>query len=99
MASSIEQPVYPDMAQPTPRQPIVMLPRKRPWLAALLGLLIVGVGHVYLGEWGKGIGLLVVGVILSLLTGGLLAPVMWIISCVWAYTDAKAYNRKAGYAE
>jgi predicted lipid-binding transport protein (Tim44 family) len=71
--------------------------RKKPWLAALLGILIVGLGHMYLAMWAKGIGLLVIGVIAALVTGGLLAPVFWIISCVWAYYDAKSYNRKAGY--
>ena len=65
---------------------------KKPWLAALLGILIVGVGHMYLGEWGKGIGLLVLALILSAITGGILAPVFWIVSCVWAYTDAKKLN-------
>jgi TM2 domain-containing membrane protein YozV len=65
---------------------------KRVWLAALLGILIVGVGHMYLGEWGKGIGILIVALILSAATGGILAPVMWIISCVWAYSDAKKLN-------
>ena len=65
---------------------------KRPWLAALLGILVVGVGHMYLGEWGKGIGLLVISLILSVITGGLLAPVMWVVSCLWAYSDAKKLN-------
>lgn len=71
---------------------------KKPWLAALLGILIVGVGHMYLGEWGKGIGLLVIALIASVLTGGILAPVFWIISCVWAYTDAKKINERAAVA-
>jgi TM2 domain-containing membrane protein YozV len=70
---------------------------KKPWLAALLGIIFVGLGHFYLGEWGKGLLLLVVGIILSVLTGGILAPMFWVISCVWAYMDAKAYNRAVGY--
>jgi TM2 domain-containing membrane protein YozV len=85
-----------------PQRPIegyLRVDRKRPWLAALLGILIVGVGHMYLGMWAKGIALLVIGLIVSLVTGGILAPVFWIISCVWAYYDAKSYNRKAGYPE
>jgi signal peptidase I len=73
--------------------------RKKPWLAALLGILIVGFGHFYLGEWLKGVALMVVAVIGSLLIGFLAAPVFWIISCVWAYYDAKSYNRKAGYPD
>jgi uncharacterized membrane protein YvbJ len=73
--------------------------RKKPWLAALLGILMVGIGHMYLGMWAKGVALLVIGVIATLLSGGILAPVLWIISCVWAYYDAKSYNRKAGYQD
>jgi TM2 domain-containing membrane protein YozV len=80
-------------------QGVMRVDRKKPWLAALLGLVIVGLGHMYLGMWAKGIGLLVIGVIASVATGAILAPVFWIISCVWAYYDAKSYNRKAGYPE
>ena len=71
--------------------------RKSPGLAALLGLLIVGLGHMYLGMWGKGLGLLVIGVIISIVTFGFAAPIVWIVSCVWAYSDAKEMNRLNGY--
>ena len=30
--------------------------RKRPWLAALLGALATGVGHIYLRRWRRGLG-------------------------------------------
>jgi signal peptidase I len=73
--------------------------RKKPWLAALIGILVVGFGHFYLGEWLKGILLIIVTIIISILTAFIAAPIFWIISCVWAYYDAKAYNRKAGYPE
>lgn len=52
---------------------------------------------MYVGKWLAGIGLLAVGVVVSVLTGGLAAPVFWIISVVWAYSAAKTYNRQAGY--
>jgi TM2 domain-containing membrane protein YozV len=71
---------------------------KSPRRAALLGL-IFGVGHMYLGEWAKGILLLVVAIVVSVLTRFAAAPIFWIISPIWAYYDAKAYNRKAGYPE
>jgi TM2 domain-containing membrane protein YozV len=90
----------PQAQQPQqPMQGYMQVGRKKPWLAALLGILIVGFGHFYLGMWLKGIGLIVLAVIVSLLTAFLGAPVIWIISCVWAYYDAKSYNRKAGYPE
>jgi predicted lipid-binding transport protein (Tim44 family) len=97
-----KQPQQPMQGYQQPQQPMqgyMQVGRKKPWLAALLGILIVGLGHMYLGMWAKGIGLLVIGVIATLITGGLLGPVFWIISCVWAYFDAKNYNRKAGYLE
>jgi len=92
----------PQAQQPAPGQVqahYMHVERKKPWLAALLGILIVGFGHFYLGMWLKGIGLIVLAVIVSLLTAFLGAPVIWIISCVWAYYDAKSYNRKAGYPD
>jgi TM2 domain-containing membrane protein YozV len=78
-------------------QNYVKATRKSPGLAALLGILIVGLGHAYLGMWGKAIGLFIVAIIATLLTGGLLAPVFWIVSCIWAYTSAKEMNRLNGY--
>jgi len=71
--------------------------RKSPILAAILGLLIVGVGLMYVGKWWAAIGLIIVTVIISALTGFLAAPIFWIISAVWSYTAAKDYNRRAGY--
>jgi len=44
-----------------------------------------------------GILLIVVTGIFVLLTTVLVAPVFWIISGVWAYYDAKNYNREAGF--
>lgn len=31
------------------------VPRKRPWLAAVLTVLIPGLGHLYLRRWGRGL--------------------------------------------
>jgi TM2 domain-containing membrane protein YozV len=73
--------------------------RKKPWLAALLGFLIFGAGHMYLGLWVKGILLLIVAVLVSLFTAGIGAIIFLIISPLWAYYDAKTYNREAGYPE
>jgi len=91
-----EQPIQ-DMATPSPMQGYVKVQPKKPGLAALLGILIVGAGHMYLGKWAKGIALLIVGIIISVVTGGIAAPFIWIISCIWAYTDAKKFNAAAGY--
>ena len=73
--------------------------RKSPWEAAILGILMVGLGHFYLRMWSKGIALILVTIFVAILTSFLVAPVFWIISGVWAYYDAKSYNREAGYPE
>jgi uncharacterized membrane protein len=73
--------------------------RKDPREAAVLGIVFVGLGHFYLGMWLKGIALILITVIVVLVTTLLVAPVFWIISGVWAYYDAKSYNRAAGYRE
>jgi ribosomal protein S27AE len=72
---------------------------KSPSDAALLGILFVGLGHFYLGMWGKGIGLILITIIATIFTTFFIAPVFWIISCVWAYYDAKSYNREWGYSD
>jgi hypothetical protein len=72
---------------------------KSPSDAALLGILFVGLGHFYLGMWGKGIGLILITIIATIFTTVFIAPVFWIISCVWAYYDAKSYNREWGYSD
>jgi TM2 domain-containing membrane protein YozV len=72
---------------------------KRPWLAALLSVLLTGLGQLYngqplktLGAW-VGIGL---AVLLAPVGVGLfLAPVVWIWGVWDAYQSAKAHNRQA----
>ena len=49
--------------------------------------------------WLKGIALILVTVIVTAVTSVFVAPVFWVISGVWAYYDAKSYNREAGYPE
>ena len=39
--------------------------RKRPWLAALLGTLVTGLGHLYLRRWKRGLGWFVSAVAVS----------------------------------
>ncbi len=66
--------------------------RKDPTLACLLNLLLLGMGHMYLGQVTKGLLILVVGVALGM--------IVWpatILVAVWAmydaYKTAKKLNR------
>jgi TM2 domain-containing membrane protein YozV/ribosomal protein S27AE len=73
---------------------------KSPMDAALLGFFLIGFGHFYLRMWGKGILL----ILLTLLTAAFLSTsfiflIFFIISPVWAYYDAKNYNREWGYGD
>jgi len=59
--------------------------RKDPILACLLNLLLLGIGHMYLGQIGKGLAILVSGIVL-----GMFAWPATVLLAVWAMFDA--YN-------
>ena len=60
-----------------------------PWLAAVLSLVIAGLGQLILGQVGKGIVVLIVSFVLAIVTGGLSALVMWPAMAIDAYMIAK----------
>ena len=64
--------------------------RKDPTLACLLNLLLVGTGHVYLGQIGKGI--LIFALAIAFLTFGL--PVANIPLVIWAMFDAYSIGKR-----
>ena len=62
----------------------------RGW-AAVASLLIVGLGQMLQGRVGRGVAWLIGGIVLSILTGGIIAPLIWIGAAVDAYIW-DAYN-------
>jgi len=97
------KPLGPAPASPSlelPPQPTAApsLPRKSPLLAAILGILIAGLGDLYVGKWLRGGVIFILAVIAALLTGGLLWLLFIVISAVDAYMQAQKYNQAAGYA-
>lgn len=66
--------------------------KKSPILAAILSFLIVGVGHMYLGKWGRGFawlgGAIVLGIILAVIMGNVPSYIGLIIAALSAF-DAK----------
>lgn len=66
--------------------------RKDPTLACLLNLLLLGSGHIYLGQTAKGLLILAVGIALGM--------IIWpatILVIIWAMYDAyKTAKRYAG---
>jgi len=58
--------------------------RKDPILASLLNLLLVGTGHMYIGQLGKGILVLAMGIVFWMVSFGILnVPLV-----LWAMYDA-----------
>lgn len=72
---------------------------KNPWLAAVLSLLIAGLGQIYNGEVGKGIAFFIVAILIGfsifIVIGIILAPIWWIYSAYDAYKVAEAINSGA----
>ena len=69
--------------------------RKDPTLACLLSLLLVGAGHMYLGQLVKGLVILAIGVVLGFFTFGvgLIPLVAW--AMFDSYRAAKRMNPPA----
>lgn len=74
-----------------------MTDQKSPGIAAVLSVLIPGLGHIYIGEITKGVLMIVLAVVFAILTlfliGFLLYFVLWIYGIVDAYRGAERYNR------
>ena len=65
---------------------------KDPVLACLLNLILVGSGHIYLGQVGKGMVILAVGVLLALFTHFILYLPFVAWAMYSAYTTAGTLN-------
>ena len=73
------------MANPRPQSLYTDTPqRKNPTLAAILSLLIVGLGQFYNGDIKKGALMLIGGIIL----GGATAGALWLAIAIWSAIDA-----------
>ncbi len=66
--------------------------RKDPTLACLLNLILVGVGHIYLGLVGKGILLMALAFLLGIFTHGIGTILVMIWAMFDAYNIAKKMN-------
>jgi len=63
--------------------------RKDPTLACLLNLLLVGIGHIYLGRMGKGLVILAMGIVLGMFVWVAIFPLI-----IWAMFDAYSTARR-----
>lgn len=71
---------------------------KSPGLAAILSVLITGLGQIYNGQIGKGIGLIVLQcinvVLIFALIGLLTFPITWVYGVYDAYKTAESINQE-----
>ncbi len=75
----------------------VTTPPKSPGVAAVLSFFYCGLGQIYNGEIGKGIGFLIgysfCWLLCFILIGFILVPIFWVIGMIDAYTSAERINR------
>ncbi len=92
-------PAAPYLAQQPP-QVIVVRSGKSAGLAAVLSFLWCGLGQIYNGQIGKGIGFLVAYgvsiVLMFVLIGFITTPILWVWGMVDAYKTSERLNREAG---
>ena len=62
---------------------------KDPILASLLNLLLLGTGHIYLGQTGKGILIFAIGIVLGMFVWVAAIPLI-----IWAMYDANKTAKK-----
>ncbi len=66
---------------------------KSPALAAVLSLIVVGLGHAYLGKWDRAAMMFVIALVAGLLifafVGIILLPIVWLYAAYDAYTIGK----------
>jgi len=68
--------------------------RKDPILACLLNLLLVGTGHIYLGQIRKGVLILAIGILLGMFIWIAVIPLI-----IWAMFDAYNTAKKMDQSE
>ena len=74
-------------------------PLKNPGIAAVLSFFFTGLGQIYNGRIGKGIGFIAIGAVNVLLCfvfiGFITAPIFWIFNIYDAYKGAEKANQEA----
>lgn len=68
--------------------------RKDPLLACLLNLILVGTGHMYLGQIGKGLLILVVGIVLTAFTSAFFTIPYVIWAMYSGHSTARMLNER-----
>jgi TM2 domain-containing membrane protein YozV len=74
---------------------------RSPILAAILSLIVAGLGQIYNGQIGKGVIFIVIhrlnGALTAVLIGWLLLPIVGLWAMIDAYMTAKRNNERYGF--
>ena len=75
------------------------IPSKNPALAAILNVLLIGLGHLYLGKFMRGLGLFIISVgILTITTFSAGSDAMWgMVIVLWLFAGYDGYNQAKRY--
>jgi len=78
-------------------QQVIYRPEKSENVAAVLSLFLLGVGNMYVGKVGRGVGILVLGIVISMvawffLIGEIVIIIYWIWNVYDAHKSAQEYN-------
>lgn len=86
--------IFNSMSTPIQRQVVIVELPKNPAAAALLGFLLGPMGLIYAGRIWPAVIMFIVSGCVALVTFGIGLFIVWPICAVWAYSSAKAYNKK-----
>ena len=79
-------------------QPIPTAPPKSPGVAAILSIIVPGLGHLYSGNPGAAAFWFISGAVSALLimliVGIFLLPVVWVGAAIHAYVSTANYNQR-----
>ena len=74
---------------------------RNPTLAAILSLIVAGLGQIYNGQVGKGVIFMVIqlinGALTAVLIGWILLPIVGLLAMIDAYMTAKRNNERYSF--
>lgn len=68
------------------------IPWRRPLLAAGMGMMVMGAGHMYVGKWRKGIVVLAAAFALAWATINVHVFALFFLAMLWSYQIVDAYD-------
>lgn len=73
------------------------IPWKRPLLAAGMGAVVIGSGHLYTGRWLEGVALLAAALVLTWAIFNVSLWALFFLAVIWQWQIINAYDRAADF--